>query len=233
MSELDPALDTALQADGPRMFGAIEIVLPAATIRLLDGSGFLTLFGNTFVGHDPTYGALASFEPFNDGLDNTAPAIRMSMNVPTNTAVAAIADPDAQGGQVSVWVGAVNPQTGLSVSDPYLAFLGELDVATVQIGQNKRTVVLDVVSVFERFFDQDEGVRLNGPWHNSVWPGELGLQYIVAVQQNMPWGQDAPRPVLLTDMTPASSPGAVGGPQFGSYSGGGFNGRSPVAGSFY
>ncbi len=95
------------------------------------------------------------------------------------------------------------------IADPYLVFLGELDVPTVMIGKNKKTLQYDVVSSFERFFDQDEGARLNGPWHNSIWPGELGLQYVVSIQQNLPWGQDAPRPVLITDMTPATSPGGI------------------------
>ncbi len=207
MTELTTALDTALQADSPLVFGAVEILLPSASIRLLDGAGFLDIGGNRFTGRDATYGTIDSVEAFSDGFDNTAPTVRITLDVPTNTATATLADPSAQGSQVSIWVGAVDRVTGLVVPDPYLVFLGELDVPTILIGQNKRALQYDIVSVFERFFDQDEGARLNGPWQNSIWPGELGLQYVVNVQQQIPWGQDTARPVLVTDMGPTASPG--------------------------
>ena len=209
MTALTSALDTALQADSPLMFGAVEILLPSYSLRLLDGAGFATLFGNSFVGRDATYGTLGSVEAFSDGLDNTAPAVRITLNPPTNAAMATLAAPGTQGGQVSIWIGAIDRATGLVIPDPYLMFIGQLDVPTVQIGANKRSLQYDVVSAFERFFDQDEGVRLNGPWHASIWPGELGLQYVVDVQQSLPWGSDSPRPVLVTDMTPATSPGQI------------------------
>ena len=222
MTELTTALDTALQADAPLVFGAIEILLPGYSLRLLDGSYTTTLFGHAFSGRDPTYGTLGTVEAFNDGADQTAPAVRITLNPPTNTAMATLADPDAQGSQVSIWAGAIDRASGLVIADPYLVFLGELDVPTVQIGRNKRTLQFDIVSAFERFFDQDEGVRLNGPWHNAVWPGELGLQYVVDVQQSLPWGSDTPRPVLVTDMGPTSSPGQIAGAALGI---------SPFAGS--
>jgi len=211
MTELTTAMDTALQADAPLVFGAIEILLPSYSLRLVDGSAVVPIFGHSFVGRDATYGTLGSVDAISDGLDNSAPAIRISLNPPTNTATATLASPEAQGSQVSIWVGVLDRPSGLPIADPYLVFLGELDVPTVQIGANRRTLQYDVVSSFERFFDQDEGVRLNGPWHNSIWPGELGLQYVVDIQQNNPWGQDAPRPVLVTDMNPATSPGAIAG----------------------
>ena len=42
-----------------------------------------------------------------------------------------LADPKAQGGQVSLWVGALDPITGLPVATPDLRFLGEIDVPTL------------------------------------------------------------------------------------------------------
>lgn len=200
MTQLATALDAELQKDAPLAFLAVEILFPSYSLRLLDGAAQLTLFGHTFTGRDATYGTVGSMERLEDGTDNTAPTLRLELLVPSNTATAVLASPAAQGSQVSVWMGCVDPADGSVIADPYLVFLGELDVPTVRIEQNYKSLQFDIGSAFERFFDQDEGVRLNGPWHASVWPGELGLEFVTSVQQALPWGSDAPRPVMITDL---------------------------------
>jgi hypothetical protein len=211
MSALPAGLDAELQKPAITAFCAVEILLPGYSLRLVDGPGVLTLFGNAYTGRDATYGVLGALEAISDGVDQSAPALKVTLLPPTETATATLADPAAQGSQFVVYTGAVNPATGLPVSDPYLWFFGELDVPVVLIGRNSRALEYDVVSGLERFFDQDEGVRLNGPWHNDVWTGELGCQFVVNNQDPLPWGQDAPRPVLRTDMPSAWSPGAYAG----------------------
>jgi hypothetical protein len=39
----------------------------------------------------------------------------------------------------------------------------------------------------------DEGVRASNGYHQSVWPGELGLEYMTGTDKNLYWG--AKRPV--------------------------------------
>jgi hypothetical protein len=220
MSTLTTALDTELKADSPLLFGAVEVLLPGYNLRLLDGAlAALTVNGSTYTGRDATYGTLGGVEQLSDGLDNAAPGVRMTLLPPSNTATADLADPDAQGAQVAIWFGAINRSTGLVIADPALLFLGELDVPTLEVDRGSKALQYDVVSAFERFFDQDEGVRLNGPWHASVWAGETGLQYVVAIQQQLPWGSDAPRPILISDLGPATSPGAFAGAGGGGYYG--------------
>ena len=210
MTGLAHDLDLELAKVGVTVFGAVEIVLPSHTLRLLDGAGRAVINGSLYTGRDATYGVLASVDTIGDGIDDSAPAARITLMPPSETATAILADPAAQGGQVTLLFGAIDAATGLVIADPYVVFVGELDVATVMVDQNERSLQYDVVSVFERLFDQDEGVRLNGPWHASIWPGELGLQYVSAIQQQMPWGADGPRPTLITDVTPALSPGIAG-----------------------
>jgi hypothetical protein len=228
VTSFSPAQDTAAQAPAATWFAAIEILYPTFALRLLDGSGFLTLFGNTFVGGDPTYGALQGIESFSDGTADTSPVLKVTLLPPTNTAMAALGSSAAQGSQVSLWVGIVNPVTGLPVSDPDLRFIGSMDVPTIQVAQNEKTLELVCVSAFEQFFRDDEGVRLCDSWHQSVWPGELGLQFVSAVQVSMPWGSDAPRPSLVTDISATQSSlsnTAVGSPLGGGA--GGILNRNP------
>jgi hypothetical protein len=201
MTTFSTAQDAAAQAPVATWFAALEILYPTFALRLLDGAGVLTLFGNTYLGIDPTYGALQGIDKFSDGAADTSPVLKIVLLPPTNTAMAALAEATAQGAQVSLWVGIVNPTTGLPVSDPDLRFIGSVDVPTITIDKGVKTLELICVSAFEQFFRDDEGVRLCDSWHQSIWPGELGLQWVTAVQIAMPWGSDAPRPALVTDVT--------------------------------
>jgi hypothetical protein len=208
---LDATMDAALKGVYALMFGAVEIVLPSATVRLLDGAGTVTFGGRTFTGKDATYGALHDVQAIADGLDNEAPAMTLSLLPPTLSAIAALCSPAAQGGAVTVWVGVVNPVTGLVIGSPDVRFLGAMDVPTLKVGRNSRMVEITVTSAFDRFFDGDEGVRLNDAWHQSIWPGETGLSAVNAVQRRLPWGSDAPRPDAVTNRVTGSGGGGGGG----------------------
>ncbi|CAA2991077.1 Hypothetical predicted protein [Olea europaea subsp. europaea] len=209
---LDPTVNAALQGVYALMFGAVEILLPSASIRLLDGSAVVSFGGHTFVGSDPTFGALHSVQAIADGLDNEAPSMTLTLLPPTRSAVAALCAPANQGAQVTVWVGVLNPVTGQVIGTPDVRFIGAMDVPTLRVGKNSRAVEISVTSAFDRFFDGDEGVRLNDAWHQSIWPGETGLSAVTAVQRRLPWGSDAPRPGVVTDrITPNGGGGGRGG----------------------
>lgn len=207
MTTLSPGLDAALAGSAALIFIAAEIAHPAGTLRLLDGAGSVAIDGETFTGADATYGVLNSIETFTDGIEAEAPRLVLSILPPTNTAAASLADPLAQGSSVTLWFGALDPATGLVIDEPELWFLGELDTPTLRIGEGSRVVEFEVASIWERFFRTDEGARLNAAFHESVWPGELGLQFATEVQRQLPWGSDLPRPVAITD-----APIVAGGP---------------------
>lgn len=196
---LSAGMDTALSQGAALVFVAVEIELAAGALRLLDGAGQVTFGGKTFVGGDPDFGVLQALEKITDGVDAEAPAWSIALLPPTMTATAALAAPTLQGKSARAWFGAANPVTGAVIDTPEFLFDGEIDVATLQAGRGNRALRVEVVSVFERFFEDTEGVRLNNAWHQSIRPGELGLEFVVDVQRTMPWGADAPRPEVVTD----------------------------------
>jgi hypothetical protein len=208
MTGLTTAFDTELQKPAVLLFGAVEILLPGYALRLVDGAGELTFGGHTFIGRDATYGVLVGLTNYADGIDDQAPSLTLTFHPPSNAAMAALAAPTAQGSQVSIWVGALDVATGLVIADPDLCFIGETDVPTNRVDPNTRSVDLTVVSIFERFFDQDEGARLNNGFHQSVWPGETGLEYVGRVRQPPTWGSNAPRNLMAA---PTSGQGIVTG----------------------
>lgn len=192
MTQLTPALEAALKTVDPMVFGAVAIDLPGRQVNLLDGAGAVTFGGRTYVGRDDTYGVLAAVEPLSEAMGSEAPSLRISLYPASDAAAAALAAPTMQGSRVMLFIGAVNPATGAVIADPELQFLGELDVATITVGANGRQVDYDVVSVFERFFDVDEGARLVPAFHKSIWPGELGFDFVTGVEDKVYWGVEAP-----------------------------------------
>ena len=214
MSTLSPALDAAFAQDLVTPFFAVEIAVPDAPVRLLDGSGLVSFGGRTFVGQDPTYGVLASGGAISDGVDGEAPSLVLVLMPPTNTAVAALAAPSLQGTAVSVWIGAVSAATGQVIGEPDLRFIGDLDVPTLKFTNGVRTLELLCVSAWERMFADNEGVRLSDAWHQDVWPSETGLIGVTSVPYSLPWGADGAVPAIRSAPsagTPSTTAGVGGG----------------------
>lgn len=207
MTELTPGLEAALQQPRALLFGALEINFPDHDLRLLDGSGELVIGGNTFVGRDPTFGTIASCKPVTDGNADQAPTLTVSLLPPSGTAAATLASAAMQGSRVRLYMGAVDMMTGLVVPDPKVLFDGEIDVPTLRWRTRAREVEYRVVSVFEKFFDQEEGIRLSDSHHQALWPGELGLAFVTGVTQPVYWGAQPPVSAVRT----ASSANRFGG----------------------
>lgn len=183
-----PQLDTALQGFSPLVFGAVEILLPSYNLRLLDGAGTLSFSSKTFVGRDATYGVLAAVDAIRDGAGDQAPSVTITLLPSDDAAAVDLAEASMQGSPVSIWVGAVDPATGLVIPDPDLVFFGELDQPTIKASDNSRSLEWTVVSVFDRFFDLEEGQRLASGFHQSVWAGELGMDFVTGVDEDIYWG---------------------------------------------
>lgn len=188
MTQLTPALDTALRGVTPLVFGAISIDLPDAQVNLLDGAGIVTFGGRTYVGEDATYGVLSDIENLTDGGGESAPAISVTLLPASDASAAALAAPGMQGSQVKIWLGAIDRVTGQPIPDPHLIFIGELDVPTLRSSENDRRLDYEIVSVFERLFEDDESARLSDGFHRSIFPNERGLEFVTGVDQPVYWG---------------------------------------------
>lgn len=207
MSDLPVALQTALETDNPTVFGALQIDLnDGRVIRLLDSSGQLVIDGNTFAGKDATFGTLAAVDAIDDGMSDQAPAMSLTL-LPASTAAAQdLAAADMQGSRVRLWIGAVTRSTG-AVIDKYLLFDGELDVPILTADQSTRELKYECVSSMERLFENNEGARMSDAFHESVWPGEGGMEPATGLVKKIYWGASKP----------ASTSSSTGG---GGWSGG-------------
>lgn len=198
MSELTPALSTALAGDRPLLFGSVEIDLPDYELLLLDGSGEVMIGGRKFVGRDPVYGVIDSISKLEDSGGDSAPVLTLTLLTASTEALTTLASASMQGSPVYVRMGVIDRITGQVVPDPYILFSGELDVPTIKWGQNTRRLEYKITSVFERFFQVDEGLRLAPTFHQWVWPGETGMDAVADVERPVPWGQKLPNPWVQT-----------------------------------
>ena len=199
----DPVLQAALETEAPYLFGAIEILFPDHTLRVLDGSGELTIGGDLYTGEDPVFGVLDTIGTHEEAIGEEAPELTISFLPPDASAAAELASAAMQGSQVRLMLGAFDPTTNSVIGTPEQLFLGEIDVPTYEISQGARSVSFTVVSVFERLFEVNEGERASDGFHQSIWPGEKGLEHMTGTVKNLYWG--AKRPVT------SFYPGAGGG----------------------
>ncbi|CAD7336044.1 hypothetical protein FIM10_04010 [Sphingomonadales bacterium 56] len=191
---MDPALKAALAQPAVLLFGALKIELPGYTLRLVDGSANLVIGGETYVGKDPTFGTIAEMSELGEEIGDSAPEVTVGLYPPDVTAAATLSHPNMQGSRATLMVGAVDPISGLVIGIPEILFLGEIDVPTIVLDQQgARKVEYTIVSVFERMFEVEEGQRASNGWHQSIWPGDLGLEHMNGTDVNLYWGARPPQ----------------------------------------
>lgn len=188
----DPVLQAVLETEAPFLFGAIEIQFPDHTLRVLDGSGELTIGGDLYTGEDSVFGVLDSIGTHEETIGNEAPELTISFLPPDASAAAELASAAMQGSQVRLMLGAFDPSSNSVIGTPEQLFLGEIDVPTYEISQGARSVSFTVVSVFERLFEVNEGERASDGFHQSIWPGEKGLEHMTGTVKNLYWGTKRP-----------------------------------------
>lgn len=194
---MDPALEAALAQPSVWLFGAIRIDMAGIGDRttplcLLDGAGRVVINGEVYTGSDPLFGAIDSIDTITEADGNEAPEISLSLLIPEAAGAAQIASPLMQGREVRIIVGAIDPVTGLTIGQPEVKFLGEIDVPTINVSKGGRRLDLTIVSVFERLFEVEDGARAQDGWHQSFWPGERGLAFMTGTNKNLYWGGNPP-----------------------------------------
>jgi hypothetical protein len=196
---VDPTLSAALQVDAPFLFGAIKIEFPGGqTMRLLDGSGELTMpNGEKYTGEHPVLGTLVSIDAIAETMDAEAPEVRATLSPADAVATASLTNSTVQGVPVTIMLGAFDPDTNLVIGVPEVVFYGEIDVPLIELGQGSREISYSIVSVFERLFELREGERAADGFHQSIWPGELGLEYVTGTVKNLYWGSKRTVPATV------------------------------------
>lgn len=198
MSVFTPAQDLALAAARVMPFAAIEMITPTRSVYLLVGSGFVTFGGNTYLAADDVFGVFSDIEAISDGVGSQAPALTVTLIPPRGGNIDAVSNENLQDSPFRIYLGVMNPVTGRPIDDPLLMIDGLLDVPTVKIDESGNLKVdYDIGSIFDEFFLSNDAARLSDGFHQYLWPGELGCNFVTWVLHQIYFGTEAPDGVTL------------------------------------
>lgn len=213
---MTPQMVAALSAGRATLTGFFELGLPSGTRRLLMGSTEVSWGGQTWVGYDPTFGSIDAPDDVREDMTGEAPNTSITVNIAPTADRDDIAGPGVQLAPFKCWLAALalDGSNHLQVvPDPELLFDGFIDQATIELDKGQDSLELTIISAFDYFFEDGEGQRLNGQFHQMVWPGEKGLDNVTGVTKKIYWGAYGPN----------SGSASVGGSS--SVSGGSAGGR--------
>lgn len=194
---MDSSLKTALQGGAATTFRAVHLAYPGFDLRLTD-QGFVTLGGHVYAAEDATYGVLSTVGEISDGDGSEAARLTLTLLVPTLSAVEALWDPAAQGSPVTLYWGAVDSETGALIGAAETPFVGVVDTVRLMTGPEGWSLEIDCASGQDLALEAYEGQTLSDGFHQSIWPGERGLEYANGVQGKVYWGLDEPRGSIVS-----------------------------------
>lgn len=190
---MSPAMLAALQSRNPLLVHLLKIELPGKAIRLVDGSGFVLWGAESYTAEDADFGKIAGFGEFTEAEGTEAPRQTVQLLPTGNAAIAALTAPSAQGSPVTIYAAAIDRQTGQVIGEPDVRFVGELDDAGFNHAQNSSLLELELATIWERLFDDNEGHR----WNDAFWTylfgsGGRAFQHVTNAGQKMFWGYNGP-----------------------------------------
>ena len=190
---MSPAMLAALKARNPLLVHLLKIELPGRTIRLVDGSGYVLWNGESFTAEDDEFGKIAGFGELTEADGTEAPRQAVQLLPTGNAALAALTAPGAQGSPVTIFAAVVDRQTGQVVGEPDPRFIGELDDAGFTHGKNSTLLELELSTIWERLFDDNEGHR----WNDAFWTYLYGsnaraFAHVTNAGRKLFWGYNGP-----------------------------------------
>jgi hypothetical protein len=173
---MDAAMIAALDDPVIRLFTAVRLVMVSRTVRLLEGGGTVVFGSATYSGSDAELGSIAATTEISDEIAAEETGWGMVLAGTTTTGLDELIAATYTG-RVTVWQGLVNDATGAVVGEPDQIFDGYLEPVREGHSLGQYAVSLDFSSTWMKLLKANEGQRLNGPFHELAWPGELGLEY--------------------------------------------------------
>ncbi len=211
---MDAALEASYREGVAVEFWAVEIQLSGAVVRLTTG-GVVTVEGLAFIPRDPVYGTLSRIGKITDGAGDEAQSVDIELLPPSTAALAELANPNEQGGAVTVLSGTVNRETG-AVIGYEIDFIGVVNNAPLAVRDTGWTLTIECVTEELRLKEDDEDKTLSPAFHREVWPSEAGLDNVTFVDRTIVWRGNSPS----NSISGVPSGSGSGG---GSRGGGSFN----------
>ena len=190
--------------------GLILIDLPGHQVRLCDG-GMVKGFGADFTARDALFGSVSGFEALSEGVGDEIPGGMLTFLPPAGVKSSDLIKGSYQNARLAMWIAEVNERTGRVVGTPDLQIEAQVDVCRMRFGKQQRLLEVEFTARAERLFLIDEGNTLSPQFHQSVWPGETGLDQATGLTIEQAWGAKSPLRGVVGGGSTAGFGGGAGG----------------------
>lgn len=192
-------------SDTITLVGFCKIELPTRTLRMCDGA-FCYFDGEKYTSEDDLFGSIAAVDEFEAALGDAAEDARLVFMPHIDAAPGALKSKAFQNSRARFWMGEIGSD-GKSIENADQLMDALVDYVSLRIGEGTRELEMAFIGRPEKLFLRQEGNSLNPRFHQSIWPGEKGLDN-TGSKITIAWGV-------------ASARGVVGGGGFSSGSSGG------------
>jgi len=169
----------------------MEITLPDRTVRLCDG-GYLYLGSDLYDCVDQDFGTVKSAESFEERTGDEAPGGKLTFLPRSSASATALSQPEYQNSRMRFWLGEYDPATGHVVGTPELTADLAIDTVTLKRSKGTREVDIEFESAAKRLFMVMRGNALNDRFHQSCYPGEMGMANATGMPRSRAGGADHP-----------------------------------------
>jgi hypothetical protein len=176
---------TALQSSNLQPVVFVQITFNSTTIYLWSGIGSISWNGQTWTG----LGSLLGMSPIEDGATVEARGMSITLSGLDATLISNCLSDFGLGLPATVYFGMRS--SGSIISSPIDAWSGRVDRPDISVSGQEATITINLES---RLLDMNNAVdrRLTNQDQQMTWPGDLGLQFVDALQERtLFWGQQA------------------------------------------
>lgn len=186
---MDSLSIAARSTKAPWLVQLFQWVTPEFTVRWSNGT-VVRWNGEDFEARTDL-GTLGDLPTFEDGIDSQTTRASFTVYPADAEALATMAEHSLQGTLIEVWEASLDPEMGSVVGVPDPLFRGFYDFPRIIVG-DQLELIIECGTEEALLNEPNEDRRLSHPFHQSVWPGELGLIFVTGLGRKIYWRQNQP-----------------------------------------